>query len=211
MIKIFKISTIIFVLFVIGAPSCEDEQEIAKREEAILIDTKKSIRTEFETDYLDETSLFAYETTAKQKLSDLSDYIQILTDTSLNMSFRIKAGEMINNTFKSESVIVQLFEYDNKSAKGLAVNLLVSMGLGNEFPIFPFSIDSISIYKPLQRIDNSTYFGVLLFSQNFTDGSNSDQFNKPIKRFTDFYVVKESKIFGTDSIYVWNVSLGEIR
>lgn len=199
------------MLLVIGAPSCLDEEEMARQEQADLEDVREDIRNKFETEYLTEASLYAFETTAKQKLADLFDYIQIMTDTSLDMSFRIKAGEMINNTFKFESVIVQLFEYDKKSAKELTVNLLVSMGLENKLPIFPFSIDSISIYKPLQRIDNSTYFGILRFSQNLTDSSNSDQLIKSIKRFSDFYVVKENKVFGTDSLNVWNVRLGEIR
>ena len=99
MTKIFKISTIIFVLFVLCAPSCEDEQETANREEALLSKTKKNILKEFETDYLDEASLFAYEVKAKQKLSDFADYLRIMTDTSLDMSFRIKAGEMIKKLF----------------------------------------------------------------------------------------------------------------
>nr|NQU91967.1 hypothetical protein [Bacteroidota bacterium] len=99
MSKYLQISIIILVLFVGYAPSCVDEEAIAIREEAILTEARNDIRTEFETDYLTEASLFAYEATAKQKLSDIADYFHILTDTSLDLSFRTKADEMIQSSF----------------------------------------------------------------------------------------------------------------
>ena len=211
MIKVYKISTIIFVLIVLCAPSCEDEQEIANREEAILTATKNDIRTEFETDYLTQTSLFAYETTAKQKLSDLADYLHIMTDTSLDMSFRIKASEIIKGTFLSENIALRLILQEGKPVKKLEVHTIIIKGLENKLPHLPFTFDTISIYEPLQRINNTTYSGVLRFSQNFSDPAIPEQIIKSIRRNTDFYVVKEGKVFGTDSLMIWNVRLGEIR
>jgi hypothetical protein len=211
MIKVYKISTIIFVLFVLCAPSCEDEQETANREEAILTATKNDIRTEFETDYLTQTSLFAYETTAKQKLSDLADYLHIMTDTSLDMSFRVKASEIMKGTFLSENIALRLILQEGEPVKKLEVHTIIIRGLENKLPHLPFTFDSICIYEPLQRINNSTYSGILRFSQNFTDPAISEQIIKSIRRNTDFYVVKEGKVFGTDSLKIWNVRLGEVR
>ena len=81
-IRIFKILLFIFVLLIIGAPSCVDEREAIEREELILAETKENIRKEFETEYLTEASLYATETVAKQKLSDLADYLRILTQNN---------------------------------------------------------------------------------------------------------------------------------
>ncbi len=201
------ISVIILVLFVSYAPSCRDEQASSLREEAILSDAKKDIRTEFETDYLTESSLFAYETTAKQKLSDLSDYLHIMTDTLLDMPFRVKAGEMIKNTFQSENVTILCVEQD----KELNIRLLIKEGLENKLPPLRFAFDSIRIYEPLHRIDDKTYSGVLIFSQIFPDPANPEQISKSIRRNADFWVVKEDKVFGTDSLRVWNVQLGGIQ
>jgi len=211
MSKCIKILAVILILFVIYAPSCVDERANALREEAILTGTKNDIRTEFEIDYLNETSLFAYETTAKQKLSDLVDYLHIMTDTSLDMSFRAKAGEMIISTFQSENVTIQLAGQDTESIKKLKVQHLIKKGLKNKLPNQPFSFDSINIYEPIHRINNTTYSGVLKFSQNFTDPSNPEQIIKSTRRNADFWVVKEDKVFGTDSLKIWITRLGDIK
>jgi hypothetical protein len=211
MTKYFKISTIIIVLFVIYAPSCVDEQEKANREEAILNETRNEIRAEFETDYLTGASLFAYETTAKQKLSDFADYLHVLTDTSLDMSFRAKAGEMIKSTFLSENVTLQLAQQKDIPAEEYNVHLLIKSGLTNQPSAQPFSIDSIVIYKPLHRTGNTGYAGSLTFSQNFTFPGQPGQILNSISRSADIHLMKEDKIFGADTLKIWSVQLGEIR
>ncbi len=209
--RIFKISTIIIILFVLSAPSCEDEKDNANREEAILNDTKNEIREEFEANYLTETSLFAFEAVAIQKLSDFTDYLRILSDTSLDMSFRAKAGEMIKNTFQSENVNLRLNEEAKETEKEFEVHNLIEMGLDNQLSFPPFLLDSISVQEPLRRIGNSTYSGILRFSQNYTDPSVSEMIIKSVSRTVDVYVVKEDKIFGADTLKIWIVRLGEIR
>lgn len=207
----FKITVIIFVLFIAYAPSCVDEQEEAIREEAILSASKNAIRTEFETDYLTESSLFAYETTAKQKLSDLADYFHIMTDTLLDMSFRVKASEMIKSTFQSENETILRIEQDKEPVKELNVRFLIKKGLEDKLTHLHFTFDSIRIYEPLHRIDDKTYTGILIFSQNFTDTAIPEHITESIRRNADIWVLKEDKIFGTDSLRIWNVHLGNIR
>jgi hypothetical protein len=211
MTKIFKISTFIFVLLVICAPSCEDEKETSNRDEAILTTTKNDVRKEFEAEYLTEASLFAYEVTAKQKLSDFADYLQIMTDTSLDMSFRIKAGEMIKKTFQSENVNLRLEKKEKETEPEFEVHLLIKDGLENKLILSPFSVDSIIVHEPLHRIGNTTYVGSLRFSQNFMDSFQPGLIINSARRSIDVYVVKEDKIFGTDTLNVWTVRLGEIR
>lgn len=206
-----KILTIILILLVVYAPSCVDEHEIARQEDVRLNAEKDKIRMEFEKEYLTESELYAYETTAKQKLSDFADYYHIMTDTSLDLSFREKAGEMIKSTFQSDNDNLQLFSLDKDLVKGLEVRNLIKTGMKNKLPHLSFSFDSIVIHEPLRRINNKTYFGVLNFSQNFTNRSIREQTVKSIKRNIDFYVSKEDKVFGKESLKVWNVRLGEIE
>ena len=139
MIKVYKISAIMFALIILCAPSCEDEQEMAKHEEAVLEATKNDIRSEFETDYLTESALFAYETAAKQKLSDFADYLHIMIDTSLDMSFRVKASEMLKNIFQSENVRLRLALFENDPDKELDILHINEIGLNNELSTLPFS------------------------------------------------------------------------
>lgn len=208
---VYKISAIILIVLVVSAPSCVDEKEIAMLEEVSMNAEKDEIRMEFEKEYLTETELYAFEITAKQKLSDFADYFNIMTDTSLDLSFRGKAGEMIKNTFQSDNSNLELFGLDKDQVKGLEVGVLIKKGMKNKLPHLNFSFDSMVINKPLHRINNTTYSGILSFSQNFSNPSTPEQTIKSIKRNIDFYVVKENKLFGTDSLNIWNVRLGEIR
>ncbi len=206
--RIFKISTLVVILFVLSAPSCEDEQGAAIREERLLDETRNEIRNEFETEYLTESSLFAYEAAANQKLSDFADYLEILTDTTLDMAFREKASEMIESTFQSDNVSVQLFE---KNEGEIEVHKLIEDVLENRVLLPHFSFDSVRIHEPLRRIGNTTYSGILKFSQDFTEPTQSGQIVKSVSRNVDIYVVKENKIFGSDTLKIWSVRLGEIR
>lgn len=199
------------MLLLLGAPSCVDEEELTRQEQQALNEVRSNIRNEFETEYLTESALYAYETTAKQKLTDLVDYLQVLTDTSMDISFRQKAGQMILNMFKSENEKVHLILNISKPSIELKVHQFIKKGLENKLPFLSYSIDSLQIYEPLHRIDNNTYSGVLWFSQNFSTHTTSKQTTPPVKRFSDFYVIKDAKVFGTDSLNIWNVRLGEIR
>ncbi len=210
MIRLLKIFLIIAVLLVIGAPSCGDEQADKNREESILRASRDSIRDVFETDYLTETTLMAYEAVAKQKLSDFTDYFKIMTEPSLDMSFRIKASEMIKSIFLSDHSNVQIISI-NESTKKLDVLTLINCGLENKLSTSSFTFDSIRIHEPLHRISDDTYSGSLGFAQNFTDSVQPEQIIKSECRIADIFVLKEEKDFGSDTLKIWTVRLGEIR
>jgi hypothetical protein len=209
--KYLKISILAFVLFVIYAPSCVDEEAQAIREESLLTGARNDIRAEFEADYLSEAALFAYESTAKQKLTDCIDYLHILADTSLDMYFRLKAGEMIESSFITENVEVQLSQPGDKWSKKLEIQKLVKKGLKDELSFLDFSVDSIRVIQPLQRTGDDSYSGKLRFSQNFYNPDNSGTETKTISRSLNVFVIKEDKIFGSDTLRVWSVKLGNIR
>ncbi len=212
MTKYLKIAILFLVLFVIYAPSCVDDQAIADREEAALNETRNEIRAEFEVNYLSEESLFAYETAAKQKLSDFVDYLQIISDTTLDKSFRKKAGEMIQNTFLSEEETLQLAPQKDDLSGEISVRNLIKQGLKNKLSLPPFSIELIVVDELFQRNGNATYSGTMKFLQIFTGPSLSPgESLNTIDRSADVYIIKDEKIFGADTLRVWSVRLGEIR
>jgi len=209
--KLIHILSFILMLLVIGAPSCMDEEEVARQELQALEEVRADIRNEFEMEYLSEAAHYAYETNAKQKLTDLADYMQVLIDTSLENSFRQKAGQMIQDLFQSENEKVQLNLNESNPSKELKIHYLIKKGLNNKLTIQPFSFENIQSLKPLQRENQYTYFGVISFSQQYFDPSNPDQSIQSIQRTSEFYVVKEIKKFGNDSLKIWNVRLGQIQ
>jgi hypothetical protein len=211
MIKIFKISSLVFVLLLLYAPSCIDEQEAERRNDILLKDERDEIRNEFETDYLDEASLFAYESMARQKLYDLSDYFRILSDTSLEMEFRVRAGEMIRRSFLSDLVLVGLNPGRQEQVEFFKVGVLIGKSLENELPLPLFSIDSVVIQEPFRRTGSSSYSGKLKFVQLVIHPSRTGQPIHSIPRSANGYVVKEKKMFGNDTLNIWTVRLGEIQ
>jgi hypothetical protein len=207
--KILKILALINVILLLCAPSCGDEQEMANREDTALIESRENIREEFETDYLTESSLSAYEVAAKQKLSDFVDYLRIITDTAIDVAFRQQAAEMIRGIFISDGVLVQKITDEN--IKELKVSQLITDGLENKLAIPLFSMDSIRIQEPLHRTGSVAYSGTIRFSQNITYPSMPEEIQGSINRFAEIYLTKESKIFGSDTLHVWSVRLGDIR
>ena len=207
MTKILKISSLLIALFILCAPSCNDEQEAIKREEEILNSAKNDIKKEFESDYLDEAALFAHEASAFQKLIDFSDYVKVLADTSLELSFREKAGEMIANSFQSEEVYISLNQEKQKPQNKTSVQLLIAHGLENKLIIPPFYFDSIKVQEPLTRKGNSTYSGKIICLQTFNTTSKAEK----VPRTVEILVSKKDKVFGSETLKVWNTCLGEIR
>ena len=196
MSKYIKIAISIIVPFIICAPSCKDEHALSSHEEAILNETRNEIRAEFETEYLTEASLLAYEKTAKQKLSDFVDYIHIVTDTSLDLSFRAKAAEMIKNNFLSENITIQLAPQIEDTFNELNVHRFVKNGLENKLLLPHFTIDSIVVHESLHLVGDSCYFGTLRFLQNFPSPSRPGQMSNMVSKAADIYLIKEDKVFG---------------
>ncbi len=208
--RFFKIITIILVLLANCAPSCVDEHEIALREDAVLEEARHNIRREFESEYLSGASLLAFENAAKQKLTDLSDYLNILADTSLDISFREKAGEMVQGIFISENVFISIQTEGNDGPMKTDVGHFVKLETSGKISTPPFSFDSIVTIVPLRKSKGESFTGKLSFIQYFFNSSQTKHNNK-VKRQADFYLLKEIKIFDSDTLRAWNVLLGEIR
>lgn len=207
MIKILKISFLLIALSFLCAPSCNDEQEAINREEEILNSARNDIKKEFESDYLDEAALFAHEAAAIQKLIDFSDYIKVLADTSLGLSFREKAGEMIANSFQSKNILIRLNQDKESPQNEISIQLLISTGLENKLFIPSFHFDSIRVQEALKRMGNSTYEGKITCIQSFTHSYPAEK----VTRTIEIFVSKKDKLFGSDTLKVWQSSLGEIR
>jgi hypothetical protein len=132
--KILRISLFILLYLLFSAKSCSDARgPDDKPEEALLKSVKDSIRLEMEISGLSEADLKAGETVALQKLSDYSDYYKLLTDTTLDPSFRDKAREV-------------------------AESLFMTGRLPDVAPV----VDSARIQVPFHRVTDTTYAATLV-------------------------------------------------
>jgi hypothetical protein len=193
--------------------ACDDNvQENEKMEQDKIIAIRDSIRDEFEADYLSEGSLYALEATARQKLSDFADYMQIMTDTTLDSSFKKKAGDMIKKMFISENVRLHFSLQEDRKEKKLTVKELLADGLKTPYASARFIFDSIEVQEPLHRINTDTYSGKLSFTQKFTVYSQPDTpTTSSVRKTIDVFAMKVDKVFGDDTLSMWGVFLGDMK
>jgi len=190
--------------------SCSDEDSLGAREKARLDAARDSVIETFETDYLNDSELHAYELTAIQKLDDLSHYLNILNDTSADFIFRKKAADMIASAFISKHSKVILRAPEPKYAS--EINTVIQNAFSNQYAYSELMIKDIRVMESLRRQNDTLYSGKLKFrlSQSLYDqiGQKNESANPAV---VDIHVVRVEKVFGNEKIRVWSVFLGEMR
>jgi len=202
--KFLQIIAAFALLLIIGAPSCVNEEELRMYQEARLQREIDQICSEIESMALSDSLLLIYQSEAKRKLMDMADYFQILSDTSLDTSIRRKAAEILNRQFISEDVKLVIDLENNE----IPLNLFIKNQLNQDLALPPYRFDSIKIRQGFQKWENDRYKGVFVFQER------SDEASTPLSsslRSIDFYLIKEEKIFGADTLNIWDIRFGDIR
>ena len=176
-----------FILF--SAKRCDvDTEENRRLEEADLKEAIDRVKDEFEADYLNEEGLFVFEQKAEQKLKDFADYMNIANDTSLDSAFRTQAETMTQELF-----------------------FLRHVPAISRHPTFELFIDSIHVIEPLQRTGSSGYQGILGFRLEVREYIKGDTILiAPRWKMIDMIATKTSSQFGSDTLEIWKVFLGEL-
>jgi len=183
---VIKISLII-IYFIASAESCDNNGQFTREiEQKNAFQARDSIASAFEKDTLSEASLRAFEVTAQLKLNDLADYLRIMNDSTANEAFKEKAGKM------AEALFIP----------------------GKKVPGFLSGIvsDSVRVSRAFRQMNDSLCSGQLSLSIRYPHFSKSKKDIPQVKtKIVDIFTVKQEKIFGRDTIKVWNVLLGDIR
>jgi hypothetical protein len=205
----------IFILTLIwiicGARSCNENDSLKEqREKNLLSASKDSIKQVSEIDSPTDQNLKGYETTAILKLQDFADYLKIVSDSSMDLTFRKQAAEMAGKIFISGEIdtrnLSKFYQrQDLTTFNKLLENLLEQ---GSSCWIQPEQID---VLKPLTMENDSTFKGRLSFTYKCIpfEKLNSAQ-GKSGKLKIDIYAVKKIKSFGKEQFRVWEVNLGDI-
>jgi len=187
MSRIIKILTLILIYFIVSAKGCDhNEQDTGGLDQNQAQKVKDSITSMFETDTLSQASLRAFEATARLKLNDLTDYLKIINDSLADKAFKDKAREMA----------MALFVYGKKAPDNFQ---------GVDF-------DSVSVSRGLQRYSDTVYSGQLVVKVRWPNNAGVKGKIPPVKILTvEIFALKQEKIFGKDTVKVWNVLLGDIH
>lgn len=204
-----------FLLAILGyislsSKSCSDRTENnAASQEERLIQEKTDIKNEFESEFLPGKSLNAFESKAKQKLTDLTDYLNILSDNSISIFFKEQSKLMIFNLFISDTTSIRNRLINDADFRMVSVKEFVKATTrsGSKKIIF----DSIWVTEPLHITSGLSYKGRLAFSRRMQNRAAIDSVSMPpVTMQAEFFVSKIKKSFGTDTLQVWNLSLGTI-
>jgi hypothetical protein len=203
----------ILAYFVFCSKSCtSEEKDNSLRQETELAQTKKNIKEEFESEKLSRKSLRAFEVKAEQKLVDLADYLHIYDDESMDDSFKKQARQMILDLFLPDNVMINLNLSGEKDQKRFTVAEFLNKDQTSGYHSRDYIFDSIEIARPLRSTDETDYRGSLVFSCRMIAYSSSDTVRMgPVKMEADIIAAKVKKPFGTDTLSVWGVFLGNIK
>lgn len=207
--QLSKILSFLMLLFLLAAETCSDSNVEVTREDR-LSGIYQNIENVFINDELTPEILSAFEKRAIQKLNDLTDYMNIYANPDLDKQFRMQAGQMVRESFYSESDIQNLYR-ELELVEDTTTQILFSSGFKNG-GFYKTDVDSIIITENFRRQTFSTYKGELRFLQKeFRITSVDSLLIRTSIRHSEIIAIKTGKEFGSEIQTVWEVYLGAIK
>ena len=201
---------LIAVFFLCSSRTCEEgKEETQEQKDQYTLNLINSVKEVFASDSLSDNLLRAYEMTAKEKLIDFTDYLRIISDTTININFRQQAIKLIRDQFISDSIE---FYSCNKSVDGskpiTLKELLVSrLDEGDSYRIIPLQIN---ISKPLSQCNDSVFTGSLLFNCKYIPVTCNDTVEILSENNNiEIYLKRNLNFFGNEYLKVWEVKFGK--
>ncbi len=218
MILIKQMVNCIVALIVFSLWSCSSSErkmamEASKQDSIGLKDSMAVVKTyEFEKDTLSASSLKAFELRAIQKLYDVADYIQILSDRSIDKSFRIQARQMMLGVFSDATNTISFNASVEETLEKISINDFTDKMLAGQYPKLKVEINRVKILQSLQRKNKDTYEGQLIFQQDTyrIDPTKKVKLNEH-KMKANIALTRITKSFGATSKEVWIVFLGNTK
>ena len=198
-----------FLYILLCSKSCNQaEQSEAAREKRGVESSIKDITSHFTADTLSQETLNGFEETARIKVADLFDYLNILSDHNTASGFRTQVIKTIPGLFISSDCTLAFNHFNgNKKVTARINNLVDSTSLVTD-RLIGLRPDSLWIINNLQAVDDSTYSGQLGFLFHPVVQDSNGEKNKLINGSIEYKVLKREKAFGGGSLKVWNVFLG---
>ena len=198
-----------FLYILLCSKSCNQaEQSEAAREKRGIESSIKSITAHFTADTLSMETLNGFEETAKIKIADFFDYLNILSDTNTAPGFKAQIRKIILDLFRSTDCTIKFYRF--KGNKGETVGIYQLVDSSSVFPDYLKGLkpDSFWIINDLQAIDDSTCSGQLGFLLRTVVQYPNSENEKLLNGTIEYKVLKRQKEFGGEKLKVWNVFLG---
>lgn len=208
--KVIHITILLLVYLLLCGKSCSDESNESIDRVKEVNAEKETISLAFETDWLNEEARHAQEMAAIQKMADLADYLQILSDDSIDTIFRNKAAEMIRDVFVSDEALLSFAPWEGKSNKKVTVRKLLDNYSSQEVRHMVIRFDSVRVMLPLQKTSLGNYRGLVTCLQQSTV-QRRDTLKEREALTVEVVVKQRDKVFGPDTLKVWESFLGDMK
>jgi hypothetical protein len=167
--------------------------------------------TNLEEDSLSYKHIKAFEERAMQKLQDLKDYFEIISDSDIEPTFKNQALGMVENLFSSNNNTITLnLDEKQKNIPQDVDSFFVSLKKGS-FGILSLQINNISVINNITRLNGPEYKGAIKFRLFiFEKQGNKTNLRTKTNMQCDIIAKKVQKTFGKEKKMVWEVFLGDI-
>jgi hypothetical protein len=196
------------VLIACGPSMSEKENGKFTGEDSTLSQKK---RIDMESDFLSDKNKKAFEQRAIQKLEDLKDYFEILSNSKIDSAFRNQAIAMALALFASNenTISLNLFENNEIPVQKVGSFFISLQNDGNG--LLSFEIHDVTVVNRIKQLNDSEYEGAIKFKLFvLTKQENSEKVNHKMDMQCKIIAKKIQKEFGKESKQVWEVFLGDI-
>jgi hypothetical protein len=158
---------------------------------------------------IDEENIGAFEKRGIQKLQDLADYLSLLADTTIDITFKEQAKSMALDLFASTQKTIQFKTINQKETQIQKPGILFNSIIKGYYGSFKIVLENIQIDKTLISAGDNKYSGSFIFLITIID--NKKQVITKYKMQCAIEILKIHKTFGEESKRVWEVFLGDIE
>lgn len=156
--------------------------------------------------------LTGFEGRAIQKVEELAEYIEIISDKEYDLKLREHAVTLALKLFKDDEIKISNSDMLLSSLSILGLNEYLNAVLKNGYGKIVVEISDREYVENLSQSKSDAYSGKLLFNQtNYYYKNKELQKKKTENKEVDIILVKTDKQFGKKTKSVWNVYLGDIR
>lgn len=165
----------------------------------------QKFQDDFQTSRIEEARLPAFERRAAQKVKDMFNYIEIISNKTYDETLRQEALKMCLDLFEKGSTVKSGILTGEK-AKSYELASFFKAVFNTELAPIELSVSTIKTLKPLAYNEaKSAYTGSLELHLDIVWKGKAQHFQKDY--IMEFQLKKVSKRFGTTTEQVWEVLL----
>jgi len=191
--------------------SCSAEQSESTMKEAAA-GNEYGMEHAFNSAELTETQLPGFKIRAIEKLQDLSDYLEVISNKSYERSMRKQMMEQALALFTDKDAIVEMDEFPVDRARAYTIKRFLKSTLNNEYGLVKMKLSDIEFTDGFVRSEDGNYRGIIGYTQSVARAvADEISVDETTGKSATVIVMKVEKDFGGTSEMVWEVLIEEIK